>query len=131
MHHLCEDQTCLEKKFIVFPSEQELKQHVAREHGGNMSRAEKRQALTIPVNFQVPCLTVFQGKCFGVRPMGMIRIFGHSMLATVCSGLGLYRSMQAIINMLRPRRGLCCVCSIDGGKSQQAPPGSKAAPQAS
>ncbi|CAL8461904.1 g1435 [Coccomyxa elongata] len=52
VHHLCEDQTCLEKKFIVFPSEQELKQHVAREHGGNMSRAEKRQALTIPVNFQ-------------------------------------------------------------------------------
>lgn len=38
---------------MVFPNEQELKQHVAREHGGNMSRAEKRQALTIPINFQV------------------------------------------------------------------------------
>ena len=60
MHHLCEDQTCLDKKFIVFPSEQELKQHVAREHGGNMSRAEKRQALTIPVNFQVPGVAILQ-----------------------------------------------------------------------
>lgn len=32
---------------------QEYKQHCAREHAGDMSRAEKRQALTIPVNFQV------------------------------------------------------------------------------
>ncbi|EIE25131.1 hypothetical protein COCSUDRAFT_46598 [Coccomyxa subellipsoidea C-169] len=51
-HYLCEDSTCLEKKFVVFTSEQEIKQHVAREHGGHMSRAEKRQALTIPINFQ-------------------------------------------------------------------------------
>lgn len=55
-HYLCEDHGCLEKKFVVFPSEQEIKQHAAREHGGNMSRAEKRQALTIPINFQVPDL---------------------------------------------------------------------------
>jgi len=59
-HYLCEDHGCLEKKFLVFPNEQELKQHVAREHGGNMSRAEKRQALTIPINFQVPVLCLLQ-----------------------------------------------------------------------
>ena len=52
-HWLCEDGGCLAKKFIVFLTEQELRQHCAREHGGAMTRAEKRQALTIPVNFQV------------------------------------------------------------------------------
>lgn len=52
-HWLCEDADCLAKKFIVFASEQEFRQHSAREHAGAMSRAEKRHALTIPVNFQV------------------------------------------------------------------------------
>ena len=37
----------------MFMTEQELKQHAAREHGGDMSKAERRQALTIPINFQV------------------------------------------------------------------------------
>lgn len=52
-HYLCNHQLCLERKFIVFMSEQELKQHAAREHGGDMSKAERRQALTIPISFQV------------------------------------------------------------------------------
>ncbi|KAK9820561.1 hypothetical protein WJX72_011657 [[Myrmecia] bisecta] len=51
-HYQCEHPECLEQKFVVFASEQDLKQHNAREHGGNMSRSERRQALTIPVNFQ-------------------------------------------------------------------------------
>ncbi len=37
----------------MFSTEAELRQHSAREHGNNMSRAEKRQALAIPTNFQV------------------------------------------------------------------------------
>ena len=52
-HYLCNHQLCLDRKFIVFMTEQELKQHAAREHGGDMSKAERRQALTIPINFQV------------------------------------------------------------------------------
>ena len=52
-HYLCNHQTCLDRKFIVFMTEQELKQHAAREHGGDLSKAERRQALTIPINFQV------------------------------------------------------------------------------
>ena len=43
-------------------TEQELKQHAAREHGGDMSKAERRQALTIPINFQVcpaMCASIF------------------------------------------------------------------------
>ncbi|CAK0783675.1 hypothetical protein CVIRNUC_006874 [Coccomyxa viridis] len=51
-HYLCNHQTCLDRKFIVFMTEQELKQHAAREHGGDLSKAERRQALTIPINFQ-------------------------------------------------------------------------------
>ena len=55
-HYLCNHQTCLDRKFIVFMTEQELRQHAAREHGGDLSKAERRQALTIPVNFQVRCV---------------------------------------------------------------------------
>ncbi len=50
-HHLCRNQDCLDKKFIVFSTEQELKTHVVREHGGNMTKAEKKQALTIETGF--------------------------------------------------------------------------------
>ena len=35
----------------VFASEAELRQHTAREHGETLSKAEKRQALTLPVSF--------------------------------------------------------------------------------
>ena len=52
-HYLCGHDSCLEKKFVVFQSEQELKQHTAREHAGGMSRAERRQALTIPIDISV------------------------------------------------------------------------------
>ncbi|KAK9858006.1 hypothetical protein WJX84_008852, partial [Apatococcus fuscideae] len=51
-HYMCEHPVCMERKFVVFLTEAEMKQHAAREHGGNMSRQERRQALTIPVNLQ-------------------------------------------------------------------------------
>ncbi|CAN7052563.1 hypothetical protein IGI04_027724 [Brassica rapa subsp. trilocularis] len=44
-HFLCEDDSCLSKKFIVFPNESELKRHNAIEHGGRMSRAQRTAAL--------------------------------------------------------------------------------------
>ncbi|GJP57904.1 hypothetical protein CLOP_g17974 [Closterium sp. NIES-67] len=47
-HHMCEDRECLEKKFVVFQSEMELKQHIAQQHAGNMKRAERNRALQIP-----------------------------------------------------------------------------------
>lgn len=50
-HHMCRHQTCLEQKFVVFSTEQELKTHTAREHGGDMTKAEKKQALSLPVGF--------------------------------------------------------------------------------
>ncbi|CAA7400110.1 unnamed protein product [Spirodela intermedia] len=51
-HHLCENEACLAKKFIVFPSDSELKRHNAVEHGGNMSRSKRNAALQIPTSFR-------------------------------------------------------------------------------
>ncbi|KAL4444334.1 hypothetical protein ABPG75_012071 [Micractinium tetrahymenae] len=51
-HHLCPHPACLEKKFVVFPTEQELKTHTAREHGETLSKLEKKAALTLQMNFQ-------------------------------------------------------------------------------
>ena len=51
-HFPCDQQDCLEKKFVVFATEQELKTHFAREHGHTLSRAERKAALTLPVSFR-------------------------------------------------------------------------------
>ncbi|MBA0560151.1 hypothetical protein Golob_017067 [Gossypium lobatum] len=51
-HYLCEDETCLAEKFIVFQSEAELKRHNTIEHGGRMSRAQRSAALQIPTSFR-------------------------------------------------------------------------------
>ncbi|XVF41713.1 hypothetical protein PTKIN_Ptkin01aG0302100 [Pterospermum kingtungense] len=51
-HHLCEDEACLAKKFVVFATESELKRHNTVEHGGRMSRSKRNAALQIPISFQ-------------------------------------------------------------------------------
>ncbi|CAK9213683.1 unnamed protein product, partial [Sphagnum troendelagicum] len=51
-HVLCEHPDCLAKKFVVFASQVEIKQHNALTHGGTMSRAQRNAALQIPVSFQ-------------------------------------------------------------------------------
>jgi hypothetical protein len=51
-HHLCEDPQCLAKRFVVFQTEMDAKRHAAQEHGSSMSKAQRREALTLPVNFQ-------------------------------------------------------------------------------
>eukprot|EP00252_Welwitschia_mirabilis_P012374 TRINITY_DN27403_c0_g1_i1.p1 TRINITY_DN27403_c0_g1~~TRINITY_DN27403_c0_g1_i1.p1 ORF type:complete len:895 (+),score=164.66 TRINITY_DN27403_c0_g1_i1:192-2876(+) len=52
VHYLCEHADCLEKKFVVFASEAELKRHNAQAHPSNMSRSQRNAALQIPINFQ-------------------------------------------------------------------------------
>lgn len=44
-HHPCPHPSCLERKFVVFAEEQDLRRHFATEHGNeaNMSRAQRRQ----------------------------------------------------------------------------------------
>ncbi|PHT59785.1 hypothetical protein CQW23_02148 [Capsicum baccatum] len=44
-HFLCEDESCLAKKFVVFQSDSELKRHNTLEHGGRMSRSQRSAAL--------------------------------------------------------------------------------------
>ncbi|XP_031497204.1 E3 ubiquitin-protein ligase HEL2 [Nymphaea colorata] len=51
-HFLCEDDACLEKKFVVFASESEMKRHNALEHGGRMSRSKRNAVLQIPTSFR-------------------------------------------------------------------------------
>ena len=52
-HHACAVQSCLDARFVVFGSAAELAAHAAREHaGGGGSRAERRAALTIPIDVQ-------------------------------------------------------------------------------
>ncbi|KAL6504966.1 hypothetical protein OROGR_024783 [Orobanche gracilis] len=51
-HFLCEDESCLAKKFTVFLSEAELKRHNTLEHGGRMSRSKRSAALQIPTSFR-------------------------------------------------------------------------------
>jgi hypothetical protein len=56
-HHACPHPTCTAARFVVFGSAAELAAHGAREHageggGGGASRAERRAALTIPIDLQ-------------------------------------------------------------------------------
>ncbi|CAH2057681.1 unnamed protein product [Thlaspi arvense] len=56
-HFLCEDESCLAKKFIVFQIEAEFKRHNSLDHGGRMSRSQQNaslQAWTIHAGFQYP-----------------------------------------------------------------------------
>jgi hypothetical protein len=50
-HHPCPHPSCLERKFVVFAEEAELKRHFATEHGGemNLSRAQRRNLLTVNI----------------------------------------------------------------------------------
>ncbi|XP_076946026.1 uncharacterized protein LOC143617314 [Bidens hawaiensis] len=50
-HFLCEDEACLLKKFIVFPSEAEFKVHNTQEHGGHLSRSKRNAVLQLPTSF--------------------------------------------------------------------------------
>lgn len=93
-HFLCEDEGCLEKKFIVFQSEAELKRHNAVEHGERMSHAQKNAALQIPTSFgewseQEQSHT--RGRRHNVRPNGAVNNTSLSLQngsATVDRGLG-------------------------------------------
>ncbi|KAM3348596.1 hypothetical protein ACQJBY_022086 [Aegilops geniculata] len=49
-HFFCEDRECLEKKFIVFQSEAELKRHNAVDHRKRMPHAQKNSALQTPTS---------------------------------------------------------------------------------
>jgi hypothetical protein len=49
-HFLCPDQGCLDKKFIVFPSEIDLKAHQLDEHGDTLSKDVRRDARMVDLS---------------------------------------------------------------------------------
>ena len=49
-HFLCPDKECLEKKFIVFPSEMDLKAHQVEEHANSMSKDVRRDARVVDIS---------------------------------------------------------------------------------
>lgn len=52
-HHPCLHPECLAKKFVVFHSPQELKNHEGLEHGRQMTKTERKEALRLQVDFNV------------------------------------------------------------------------------
>ncbi|CAI0425017.1 unnamed protein product [Linum tenue] len=52
-HFLCEDESCLAKKFVVFQSDSEMKRHNTIEHGGCMSRSKRNAALQACICFHI------------------------------------------------------------------------------
>ncbi|CAL9045564.1 unnamed protein product [Musa banksii] len=51
-HFLCENQACLERKFVFFQTEAEMKRHNVLEHGEHMSHSKRNAALRIPTSFR-------------------------------------------------------------------------------
>jgi len=49
-HFLCPEQSCLDKKFIVFPSEIDLKAHQLEEHGNTLSKDVRRDARVVDIS---------------------------------------------------------------------------------
>ena len=49
-HFLCSERECLEKKFVVFPSEIDLKAHQLQEHGNTLSKDVRRDARVVDIS---------------------------------------------------------------------------------
>ncbi|KAI0842715.1 hypothetical protein F5Y06DRAFT_255842 [Hypoxylon sp. FL0890] len=49
-HFLCLDRECLEKKFVVFESEMDLKAHQLSEHGNSLSKDVRRDARLVDIS---------------------------------------------------------------------------------
>ncbi|KAI9740831.1 MAG: hypothetical protein M1818_004436 [Claussenomyces sp. TS43310] len=49
-HFLCLERECMEKKFIVFPSEMDLKAHQLQEHGNTLSKDVRRDARIVDLS---------------------------------------------------------------------------------
>jgi hypothetical protein len=49
-HFMCGERECLEKKFIVFPSELDLKAHQLAEHGSTLSKDVRRDARVVDIS---------------------------------------------------------------------------------
>ena len=68
-HHLCEDEECLAKKFVVFNLAIELEQHHNQTHLGNVPRARRQVRVTArprvssSVSSARPCVPIHVRMC--------------------------------------------------------------------
>ena len=63
-HFLCPDPGCIEKKFIVFPTEIDLKAHQLSEHGNSLSKDVRRDARVVDMaafNYRDPYIQERRG----------------------------------------------------------------------
>ena len=49
-HFTCEEKSCLEQKFVAFPSEMDLKAHQLQEHGDTLSKDVRRDARVVDIS---------------------------------------------------------------------------------
>ncbi|EGO55765.1 hypothetical protein NEUTE1DRAFT_67730 [Neurospora tetrasperma FGSC 2508] len=49
-HYICQERECLEKKFVVFDSELDLKAHQLSEHGNSLSKDVRRDARVVDIS---------------------------------------------------------------------------------
>lgn len=83
-HFPCLHPECLQKKFVVFHSPQELKNHEGVEHGRQMSKTERKEALRLHVDFNVGFTSDgsggfgFGGSAGGAQGRGGYHTGGHA-----------------------------------------------------
>ena len=68
-HFLCADQECMEKKFVVFESEMDLKAHQLKSHPNGLSKDARRDARRVDISgfdYRIPHQEVRGGR--GSRP---------------------------------------------------------------
>ncbi|EOQ99534.1 LIM domain and RING finger protein [Wallemia ichthyophaga EXF-994] len=53
-HYPCPDATCVDKKFVVFGSELDLRGHQVEEHGAHLTNKERRDVSRLEVNWNPP-----------------------------------------------------------------------------
>ena len=53
-HHPCPDPSCIEKKFVVFGSQFDLRGHQVEEHGAHLTNKERKEVSRLDLNWNQP-----------------------------------------------------------------------------
>ncbi|KAG9022163.1 Peptidyl-prolyl cis-trans isomerase B [Tulasnella sp. JGI-2019a] len=64
-HHPCTNPQCLEQKFMVFPTEMDLKAHSAEAHGNAKTKKNRQKAQRLEVSFATPSYAESQRGSWG------------------------------------------------------------------
>ncbi len=134
-HFICDERDCLEKKFIVFPSELELKAHRGAEHlkdKKGQQRSEKIKALSINIDLQSGAITQQKSMADSRTTMNerivsppteeFLSFFGKSSSSNIQSG------NSKLSTAVRDNYGASPSVEIHGNKVQDASFGSELFP---